>query len=145
MGLNKCSFEEALAVKTQREIAFVSGKYANEDPIKTGYNILGAKDVARSLWGLGYAVICPHTNTGGFEVFEDSLSNDYRYYEKFSWKHFMRGYLTLLEKCDLVVMVPGWEKSEGSCMEREYAMKIGIPVYEFAEVGYAKAFETESD
>lgn len=43
-----------------------------------------------------------------------------------------RDYMTIcfamLETADLVVMLPGWGSSEGACVERLYAAKIGTPV-----------------
>ena len=36
---------------------------------------------------------------------------------------------------DLVVMLPGWEKSPGACTERDVALAVGIPVFGLEEVG----------
>lgn len=42
--------------------------------------------------------------------------------------------LQLLERCDGIVMCPGWESSVGSIGERDYAATHGIPVYEFPDI-----------
>jgi hypothetical protein len=41
---------------------------------------------------------------------------------------------TLPRKYDMVVMLPGWEDSEGARKEREVALSCDIPVYELADV-----------
>ena len=38
-----------------------------------------------------------------------------------------------IDLCDILVMIPGWEKSNGARKERQYAMLRSMPVYEFAD------------
>lgn len=42
----------------------------------------------------------------------------------------MEGDLKLLERCNIMFLVPGWEKSEGTRKEVEYAKKQGIEIVE---------------
>ena len=66
----------------------------------------GAKD---ALLVKGYDVVNPAELT---EVIGDS----------FSYDEIMRMDLDLLERCDALVQLPGWEKSRGSNIEYGYAL-----------------------
>jgi hypothetical protein len=37
--------------------------------------------------------------------------------------------LALMERCDAVYLLPGWERSEGTMAERARAMEMGLPVF----------------
>ena len=81
-------------------------------------NIRNAEAVAAELWKTGFAVICPHMNTalmGG--ICPDDV-----------W---LKGDLVMLERCDLVVLAPGWRASAGTLAEVARATERGIPVYEW--------------
>jgi hypothetical protein len=103
------------------KVAYVAGPY--RAPTETGLfrNILSARQVAIRLWQAGYSVVCPHSNTAfmGGEVPDET---------------FLAGDLAILERCDLVVMLPGWEHSTGARGEKEHAEMRGIPVYIWPEV-----------
>jgi nucleoside 2-deoxyribosyltransferase len=81
-------------------------------------NIRNAEAVAAELWKAGFAVICPHMNTalmGGICPEDVWLNGD----------------LVMLERCDLLVLVPGWRASVGTLAEVARANERGIPVYEW--------------
>jgi len=100
------------------KVAYVAGPYRAPTPYQTLRNIHEAEYVALKLWQLGYAVICPHKNTSMFDgECEDSVWLD--------------GYLEILKRCDILVLINGWADSKGSIMERDLAILKGIPVYQF--------------
>jgi hypothetical protein len=105
-------------------IAYVAGPYRGKSKIKiinrlqVICNIIRAREVAKELWRLGYAVICPHSNTALF----DGVVPD---------ETVMQGDITILAKCDLVVLAANWEKSGGTRDEIIFAKHSGIPVYEW--------------
>ena len=98
------------------KVAFVCGPYRGLDPMLQRRNISRARTVAEWLWTQGYAVICPHTNSAWFDgiIAEEG---------------FRRGYQAILARADLVVLVDGWEQSEGSAGELRVAAERNIPVY----------------
>lgn len=49
--------------------------------------------------------------------------------EGLSWQEYMEVDMTLLDMCDTIVMLEGWERSKGACIERDYAVKKQYKVY----------------
>lgn len=98
------------------KLAYTAGPYRAQNPRGIVENIRKAEAVALELWRLGFAVVCPHKNTSLF----DGAAPD---------EVWLRGDLVIVERCDLVVMIPGWEKSSGSRAERERALDLNIPVF----------------
>ena len=86
-------------------------------------NIQRAKDIAVELWNRGYTVLCPHLNTAGFETLT-TLSN----------KDFVDRDLEMVERCDAIVMLPGWESSLGAVRELECARSNDLVVWFWPDV-----------
>jgi hypothetical protein len=99
------------------KLAYVAGPYRAASESGVVSNIRAAEAVAIELWKAGYAVICPHKNTA---LFGGLMPDD-------TW---LQGDLVMLKRCDLVVLVPGWYKSEGTRQEVLTARDTNIPVYE---------------
>lgn len=47
-----------------------------------------------------------------------------------TWEEAMKISLNLLIQSDMIWMLPGWQDSKGATLEREIAMKTGIPFFE---------------
>lgn len=103
------------------KLAYTAGPYRSKlGPYGIKQNIDRAEVVAGELWAMGFSVICPHKNTAFF----DGLAPDHIWLD---------GDLVMLERCDLVVMLPDWEKSVGARAELEHAVAHNIPVYYWPE------------
>lgn len=48
-----------------------------------------------------------------------------------TYERFLRAGIKFLVDCDWIIMLPGWEKSKGACLELEIADACGIEVFEF--------------
>lgn len=70
-----------------------------------------ARDLARQ----GYTLIVPH-----FFLELDDVSLSYEYW--------MGACLSLLDRADEAMFIPGWEQSRGACIEHDYCIDTGIPV-----------------
>lgn len=100
------------------KLLYISGPFGDDDPIHgVGRNIITASRVALAGWRAGWAVICPHKNTAGFQHAADV-----------PWSTWMAGDIAILRRCDAILMLPDWEASRGACIEREAAMKAGLKV-----------------
>jgi len=95
-------------------LVYVSGKYTGD----VDANIGAARAVAIRLWEMGHAVLCPHLNTQHFEI-DCQVTYD----------QYIEGDLNMVARCDAMVMVNGWEASKGAKIEKEYAEKLGIPIF----------------
>ncbi len=97
------------------KIVYIAGPYRAKTKLGIIRNILKARKVAKWCWEAGYAVICPHSNSALF----DGCATD---------EVFLEGGLKLLECADIMVVLPGWEKSQGTLAELEYAKEHSIPI-----------------
>lgn len=95
-------------------IIYIAGKYSGE----IDKNIADARRVAIKIWEAGHVALCPHLNTANFEK-DCTLEYD----------GYIKGDLKLLERCDAILMLKGWEESQGAQIELEYAESRGLPVY----------------
>ena len=110
-------------------VAYVAGPYT--DARGTWFvqeNIRRAAEVARSLWRMGFAVICPHTNSammGGTDLAEQA---------------FLDGDIAMLGRCDVLVLLDDWERSKGTLGEMDCALQRGIPIIRWYKVTELRAF-----
>jgi hypothetical protein len=49
--------------------------------------------------------------------------------ERSRWEDYMRDGLAALVDADAIVMLDGWQKSRGACLERNVAFELKIPIY----------------
>ena len=116
--------------------AFICGSYRADNLKETAKNILKAQEVAREYWKKGYFVMCPHMNSAFFD-FDIKVSilgeNTFSTYvtkqkKKISDKIFLKGYRNILHFFDAIILLPGWEKSEGSKDELEEALGLKLEI-----------------
>jgi len=107
------------------KIIYLSHPYRSGTEWGVWLNIHSAHLYAKDLWRKGYAVISPVSNTAFMGELDD-------------FEHWMAGDLEILGRCDILVLAPGWERSEGCKMEYSKAIELGLKVYEdIEEVPYA--------
>lgn len=96
-------------------VVYISGPYRAKTLYQIEQNIQKAKRHALDYWKKGYTVICPHMNTS----FMDGELPDTVWLE---------GDLELVERSDIVVMIPGRENSEGAKTELQHAKAHGLDI-----------------
>lgn len=109
-------------------LIYVAGPYRAETIAGVVANIAVASAEALRILASGNYPVVPHRNTG----LMDGAAPD---------GQFLAGARELMRRCDEVVVLPGWERSEGTCLEVEAALVCGLPVYDTsgAEVDAAPA------
>jgi len=116
-------------------LVYVSGPYTayideHGHHMNVERNIEIARKYAVRLWDLGYTVICPHTNTANFE---EDCSVDYGDY--------LEGDFVIIERCDVVFMLPDWLFSSGAVAEKTHAKRHGIKIVH--EMEKMEQYETD--
>jgi len=98
------------------KLAYISGAYRSKDGINGVFeNIIRARTVALQYWQKGIPAFCPHMNT----AFMDGAAHD---------SVWLDGDLEMLRRCDIVVMLPNWEQSEGATAEHAEAKRCGLEI-----------------
>jgi hypothetical protein len=104
---------------------YVAGPYRPSRPRdnwQMHWNIEIARAITRELWLAGkgeWGVICPHANNAQMDTFPTTD------------EVFLAGDLKLIGGVDAVVLCPGWDKSEGTLAEIEYAHNRCLPIIEY--------------
>lgn len=104
------------------KLVYLAGPYRGKSKFKPlnwlqrQINIYKAARVARELWKMGFAVICPHMNSKNF----DGICPE---------ENFLDGDVEILSRCDFVVVLPDWSSSLGTTNEIMEAKAEEIPYY----------------
>ena len=104
-------------------VVFVSGAYTAVTEFEKGINIAKATAMAIRLWNLGYSPFCPHSNSANFEFFCKECDYD----------GFLAGCITMLKRCDCVLLLDNWKQSKGANAEMQVALNQSIPIFESIE------------
>lgn len=93
---------------------YTAGPYRAAGPWATEMNIRNAEEVAQSLRLHGQYVICPHTNCR----WSDQQVTDAQY---------LAETMELMRRSDVVLVLPNWADSEGTCGEIDEAERLAMP------------------
>jgi hypothetical protein len=99
---------------TAKGRAFISGAYSGSVK-EIEENITRARVVIAEVLKAGYVPVCPNVFWSPFADIQD-------------YDFWLEAALSLLETCDLLVLVPGWETSSGVKREVRRARELGIPI-----------------
>jgi len=109
---------------------YIAGPYTADTKEQVDKHIDRAAEAASYYYKRGYAVYCPHLQTS-------YIDRHYNQGEELEYNDWMRNDIYWLEKCDVIVFLPGWEKSKGAKIERLIAEAMGKSILEW-EPGYRK-------
>lgn len=115
-------------------LVYIAGPYTPNNGMAISDNIDNARILAEECWRNDIPAICPQLNTS----YMDAVAPPEVFYQ---------GDLDILERCDAVLMVDGWELSFGSRMERIFAFRNNIPVFESVKglIAYRDSMAGEPD
>lgn len=100
------------------KIVFISGPDKADEVTHHDENLRRATEIIARLYSHGHVAVCPHADNRNFEPFinlEDEV--------------FISRYLRILEQCNAVAVLPGWNESERCRAEVKHALRHEIPVY----------------
>lgn len=99
------------------KLVYIAGPYTGKTPWQVEKNIRRAEDLAASVWARGHVGVCVHTMCRHFVgVAPEDV--------------FIEGDLVLLERCDAMLLVEGWEDSKGTQNEVVWCRDNGMPYFE---------------
>lgn len=98
-----------------RPLVYIAGPYRGVKEAAVFENIVRAREAAVQLWRMGFVPICPHLNS----MLMGGSSSD---------ETFLLGDLDILQRCDAVLLIAGWNESAGGLAERDFAAGVGIPL-----------------
>ena len=108
------------------KIVYLSGAITGNENYKHDFSV-----AETYLTQMGYIVVSPAKL--------DELSN-----EKLSYEQYMRVCYSLIDICDIIFMVSGWQKSKGANAELSYAKSLGKEVkYQDYYAPFRKVSENE--
>lgn len=97
-------------------LVYVAGPFRAINQWEQEQNIRRAETLALSVWRLGAAAICPHTNT---RFFSGAAPDEV-------W---LAGDIEILRRCDAVMLTDDWKRSSGARAEVTEAYIRGLPVF----------------
>src|SRR5512143_3243137 len=104
----------------KKKVIYVAGKYRGPHAWAIENNIRRAEELALEVWAMGAVALCPHANT---RFYQGALPDEV-------W---LEGDLELLRRCDVILMVPGWQESQGAMVEKKSAEQFGLHVFTSTE------------
>jgi len=100
-------------------LVYVAGPYRAATALAVAGNVhRAAAEAAELLYAHGYAVICPHSMSHGWERHPD-----------YSNERTLEHCCEIVRRCDAVLVSGAWMPSAGSWQEIETALAAGVPVY----------------
>jgi hypothetical protein len=100
-----------------KKVVYIAGPYrSDKGEYFVRQNIRSAEDAALFVWQNGGVALCPHKNTSGL----GGAAPD---------EVWLEGDLELLQRCDAILMIEGWERSGGARKERQMAIDTGMRVF----------------
>lgn len=97
-------------------LIYVAGPFRGKTHWEVESNIRRAEEISLRLWKLGVAVFCPHTNT---RYFDQEIPDD----------HVLASLLDILDRCDALFVLKGWENSSGTQEEIKQANFARQPIF----------------
>ncbi len=106
-----------------KELLYIAGPISSPDPVQMLTNIRNGIEAGKKMMQQGYAVCIPHLDYSVFIVGGKSPSLE----------EIRENSLALMCRCDVVVLLRGWEDSKGCLAEVEEARQRGMKVVELFE------------
>lgn len=99
----------------RKPVVYVAGRFRSTDGWKINENVFAAEKAGREVAALGAMPLIPHSIGAHMAGTEDDA-------------FWLTGTLELLRRCDVMLVLPGYQESQGTLGEIAEAQRIGLPV-----------------
>lgn len=99
------------------KLVYIAGPYRAATRWQEEQNVRRAEEYGRAVSILGAYPLVPHANTRPY--FGGEIPDEF-------W---LEGTLELMRRCDAVLLIEGWENSNGTRAEKLEAERLSIPVF----------------
>lgn len=99
----------------RKPVVYVAGRFRSADGWKINENVFAAEKAGREVAALGAMPLVPHSIGAHMAGTEDDT-------------FWLTGTLELMRRCDAVLVLPGYQESQGAMGEIAEAQRIGMPV-----------------
>lgn len=99
----------------RKPVVYVAGRFRAADGWKINENVFAAEKAGRAVAALGAMPLIPHSIGAHMAGTEDD-------------SFWLTGTLELMRRCDVVLVLPGYQESQGTQGEIAEAQRIGLPV-----------------
>lgn len=103
------------------KLIYIAGPYRGPSAWDVEQNIRRAEQIGFEVASAGAIPLIPHTM---YRFWDGTLDDSF-------W---LACGIELLERCDAIVLCPGWTGSKGTMAERDHASVIGIPAFEYVGI-----------
>jgi Domain of unknown function (DUF4406) len=97
-------------------LVYIAGPFTAPDVWGVECNIRQAEEWGFKIARCGFVPVIPHTM---YRFFHGTITEKFWYMAT----------LELMERCDAVLLIPGWQESKGAEKEKETAEILEIPIY----------------
>lgn len=105
--------------KSSMPVVYIAGSYRSPTREGVELNIQAARNVGLHCARRGWAPIIPHANTAHLDAIDPAIGDQF-------W---LDATMAMMERCDALVLVPGWGKSVGTKAEVRRAGELGLKVF----------------
>lgn len=99
------------------KLIYIAGPFRGSNQWQIAENVHRAMELASQAVELGVMPVCPHGMTRDFHGHGDD-------------ELWLEGTMELMRRCDAVLLTPDWRRSTGATLERQEALRLGLPVFD---------------
>ena len=117
-------------------VVYIAGPYSGKTAAEITEHVAVADKTAELVLLAGHTPVIPHRINASWQ--------DHEHFSDFTLHDWLeRLCFPLMQKCDAVLMLAGWERSIGAVIENRHAIELGIPVF-YSMEAFTSAFPSKT-
>lgn len=104
------------------QLVYIAGPFSGKTPEDVAANVSRAASFRIPIAEAGGSPVCPHTMTADLDG-------------TMTYRFWIESTMSLMARCDAVLMTPDWQRSSGARGEHDWAKANGRPVFYATQFG----------